>query len=312
MGLLASVAGSHNFDVTAAILFARLVEAAYTMHAAEPTSSTPTPQGLPTGFRFGAWITMRDFVLAPTGPEFYGLIAHSTTDPMESVLAIRGTVGGIEWWDDVNAVALQPFKVPNSGLVGAGFAKIYDTLQVIEPPASGATAQPLMAAGSFSQQVAEHVRRQAAVAPQSAAPTSPAEIYVTGHSLGAALATLYVLDNTVNGHVRNPSLYTFASPQVGNLDFVRRFNQLNLVSWRVVNTSDLVPMLPPEGFGFRHVEQEKPFISIGKVRPDVGCWHALSTYLALLDKNEPIDPGCLPQASTNPTRPEGPPDAPLV
>jgi hypothetical protein len=56
----------------------------------------------PTGYRLTAWINMRDFILGSTDPVFYGFIARSMTDASQFVLAIRGTLNGVEWWDDVN------------------------------------------------------------------------------------------------------------------------------------------------------------------------------------------------------------------
>jgi predicted lipase len=165
---------------------------------------------------------MQDFIFESTGPTFYGFIAQSETSPNQFVLAIRGTSTWIEWWDDLNAIRLVPFKDPGSGLVGQGFARIYDTLEVVTHPigalTESAVPQSLKSAGGFSQQVSALVSRRAAPARTEALAPS-ASITVTGHSLGAALATLYVLDNALTDRIRNPSIYTFASPRVGDSTF---------------------------------------------------------------------------------------------
>jgi len=59
-------------------------------------------------------------------------------------------------------------------------------------------------------------------------------------------------------------MYSFAGPAVGNSDFVSTYEGeygSNRVSWRVVNTNDLVPKLPPLGldctdFMYEHVSGE--------------------------------------------------------
>jgi hypothetical protein len=104
--------------------------------------------------------------------------------------------------------------------------------------------------------------------------------------------TLYVMENARTDQVPTPALCTFASPFVGDSAFVAAFNALQLTSWRIVNEPDIVPKLPPEIFGFRHVDMEQRFSSIGKVKSSVSCWHSLATYLSLLDSAQQPGPDC--------------------
>ena len=67
---------------------------------------------------------------------------------------------------------------------------------------------------------------------------------------------------------------------------------LQLTSWRIVNAQDIIPMLPPELLGFTHVATEQKFSSIGKVWPSFACWHALATYLHLIDPALQPGPDC--------------------
>ena len=67
-------------------------------------------------------------------------------------------------------------------------------------------------------------------------------LYITGHSLGGALATVATkrLHHT-GGHA---ATYTFGSPRVGNEDWV---SSLKTPVYRIVNSADIVTMLPPGG-----------------------------------------------------------------
>jgi Lipase (class 3) len=283
------------FNANAAVLYGQFVKAAYSMY--DPATLTPAPSvDFPAGYQLTAWINMRDFILGSTDPVFYGFIARSMTDASQFVLAIRGTLNGVEWWDDVNAAIKTPFKVPGCGSVGAGFARIYNTLEVIERPTGAATApaaaQSLRSIGGFCQQVAALVRRHSAATVRATGRDTSGSIEITGHSLGAALATLYTLENALTEKIPNPGLCTFASPFVGDSTFASAFNGLGLTSWRIVNASDIVPKLPPEILGFAHINTLQLYNSSGNVQPSLTCWHALATYLSLIDPTLQPDPEC--------------------
>ncbi|MCM3720222.1 lipase family protein [Fictibacillus phosphorivorans] len=71
--------------------------------------------------------------------------------------------------------------------------------------------------------------------------TSPRKkLLVTGHSLGACLATLFTLDAAVNTPFNNPILYTFASLPIGNTAFVKSFYKEVKNSNRIINVNDTV------------------------------------------------------------------------
>jgi hypothetical protein len=179
------------FDTQRAVLCGQFVEAAYTMYGNAPKNVTPPASAdFPAGYALTAWVQMRDFsVFGSTGLVFYGFIAHSNADPHRAILAVRGTDTDLEWWDDISSLGMTPFDVPNSGYVGLGWENIYQTLEVV-PVVPGGGAQPsLKPVGRFAAQVKTHLQSHAATAgtPQTAATPQPIEI--TGHSLGAALAT---------------------------------------------------------------------------------------------------------------------------
>lgn len=77
-------------------------------------------------------------------------------------------------------------------------------------------------------------------------------LYITGHSLGAALATLATQRLEQNHAFRDQiaACYTFGSPRVGNTEFDK---ELKSVVYRVVNTTDIVTVVPLLAMGYIHV-----------------------------------------------------------
>jgi hypothetical protein len=297
------------FDASRAVLYGGFVATAYTMYGQNPSNLTPpSSTDFPQGYDLSAWVLMQDFILDSTAPVFYGFIAHSDQNPNQAILAIRGTANGVEWWDDSNSLGLAPFKVQNCGNVGLGFARIYDTLEVIErQPAADAAATPhsLKQVGSFSAQVAAHLKRRAQASVSMRGSVPAPSIEVAGHSLGAALATYYAAENALVHKIQNPALCTFASPKVGDQTFVGVFNGLGLTSWRVVNKQDIVPLLPP--LFSQHVDTEQLYDSDNLVQPGFVCWHALATYLHLIDRSLSLDGNCLPHSNLVTSQQQGAP-----
>ncbi|CAM9919266.1 unnamed protein product [Phaeothamnion confervicola] len=80
------------------------------------------------------------------------------------------------------------------------------------------------------------------------------DVYVTGHSLGGALAVLAALDIVETGiPVR---CYTFGMPRVGNRAWADYLRRALPVAVRVTHNRDAVPHMPPTSFGFRHSAPE--------------------------------------------------------
>ena len=81
------------------------------------------------------------------------------------------------------------------------------------------------------------------------------KIIVTGHSLGAAVATLFA------SRINADELYTFGSPRVGNRTFVRT---LTVPHWRFVNNNDVVTKVPP-ALLFKHDGELRYINSLGEI-----------------------------------------------
>jgi hypothetical protein len=300
-------------DKPEAILYGRFVTAAYTMFKRDRTLLRPEPEpgDIPAPYELVAWLNMSDFIFWWREiPKFYGFIARHQQQKHNFVLAIRGTEGWVEWLDDA-VVRLVPF--PEAGRVERGFNKIYSTLKVAKrhagvgvapaakPSVARAAAPPSdVMAGSFAEQLEQlantleepGVQEQMRIAKEKRPRRSFA---VTGHSLGAALATLFVMENKEKNKFDISTVCTFASPRVGNAEFVRQFNLLPLDSWRIVNRQDIVPKVPrhiPVLFDYEHVATLSEFSSAGVVKRNPGCWHSMSTYLHWLDPSIGVDAEC--------------------
>lgn len=77
-------------------------------------------------------------------------------------------------------------------------------------------------------------------------------LYITGHSLGAALATIATqrLEHDLDLRDDIAACYTFGSPRVGDDEFDREFKSS---IYRVVNTTDIVTVIPLLSMGFIHI-----------------------------------------------------------
>jgi Lipase (class 3) len=70
-------------------------------------------------------------------------------------------------------------------------------------------------------------------------------IFIAGHSLGGALATLTIPDLIDSGIDPDKIIvYTFASPRCCDRELATKLNYSGVQHWRIANTEDIVPTLP--------------------------------------------------------------------
>ncbi len=304
---------SKPLDKKVAVLYGQFVNAAYAMFKRDPNLLQPEPErgDIPDPYELVAWLNMSDFIFWwREKPKFYGFIARHREQKHNFILAIRGTEGWVEWLDDAMA-RLVPFRqVPHAGRVERGFDKIYRTLKVVKrhgaavgAPAGKPAAKTESVGEEMPDSFAKQLEQLADTLEEPAVMSLAKErrprrsFVVTGHSLGSALATLFVLENKDKGTFDVSTICTFASPRVGDAEFVRQFNQLPLTSWRIVNTQDIVPKLPLRIsglFDYQHVATESAFSSAGVVKWNPGCWHSMYTYLHWLDPTIDLCTKCKP------------------
>ena len=81
--------------------------------------------------------------------------------------------------------------------------------------------------------------------------TSP-KVYITGHSLGAAMATIAASDfmlSNMTSLVGDVEVMTFAAPRSGNPAFATGVGSLAPNWWSIQNFFDQIPHLPPQSWG---------------------------------------------------------------
>jgi hypothetical protein len=206
-----------------------------------------------------------------------GIVAQNAADPADVFVAVRGTENVWEWVQDFKFLPRTFPCVPGSGLTEDGFTDMYMSFS-LTPGAST----------TFMKDVA-------ALLPSNAMVT------VTGHSLGAALATLLALDMAVNTTLTT-GIYTIASPRVGDLSFHNLFNHVVPNAYRIANRLDIVPKTPPPLLYF-HVGDETDLIPSSVMKFDLACEHHLTSYLNMLatligqQSLYPIDANCLKGSS---------------
>ncbi len=108
--------------------------------------------------------------------------------------------------------------------------------------------------------------------------TSQQPLFLTGHSLGGALATLATL-RLIHAGQSVQGLYTFGSPRVGDRSYMDAFNGVMADrAFRIVNDEDIVAKIPFKAIGYCHVGEKYRFDTNGQL-----CHHPQSP-AGLLDQ----------------------------
>lgn len=181
-----------------------------------------------------------------------------------AILAFRGTGSAVDWVSDFIAHQTPYRPLRNAGLTHKGFTDIYMSAR-------------------------DQVHALLSQLPYDK------PLFITGHSLGGALATLAALDIAANTPFTSPVVYTFGAPRVGDPQFVQTYNYIVPFHYRYQNEFDIVPHLPPlvyqsprtKGtYFYLHVKGEvQRSFRMGSVSGN----HVLSNYFADLAKEKPED-----------------------
>jgi triacylglycerol lipase len=88
--------------------------------------------------------------------------------------------------------------------------------------------------------------------------------WFTGHSLGAAMATICAGRCKISQIRTDPrAVFTYGSPRVGNRRYVQ---YLNIELYRWVHNNDVVTRVPPTWLGYSHKGQEVYLNAYGQIR----------------------------------------------
>lgn len=213
---------------------------------------------LPKGFELRYTIRAIAGVETPT-EEVFGFIAESED---EIVVAFRGSDSLPDLDSDVDFFQVPYPFVEDAGKTHRGFTCIYKSTR-----------------DSLRKELNKLSNKK--------------RLLVTGHSLGAALATLFTIDTAVNTKFNNPIMYTLASLRVGDPIFASRFNREVKNSIRIFNVHDPIPTFPSrvypppfteEGLEYQHVNRKFPlFFQLNNMTLN----HRINCYFKNISKENP-------------------------
>ena len=100
----------------------------------------------------------------------------------------------------------------------------------------------------------------------------PRELWITGHSLGGALAMLAAARWHEAG-VGVSGMYTYGQPRVGDREFARTYDfALRPCSFRIVNNLDIVTRVPARSMGYAHCGTLVYLTETGEAEHDESWW----------------------------------------
>lgn len=245
-----------------------LAQASVAAYADFENKPVVPPPGYQTLERWTGWAS------SPFGgsEERFGVLFRSIASPATYIFAFRGTDSDLDIWNDLFAETTT--FVPIAGntpqppaYVAAGFWGIYTGI-------GGSMRQ------SMQQQVFALIQKY-----------QIGFCYITGHSLGAALSSLFTLDVALSRPALRAISMNFASPMVGTERWAQLYAQLAAPTTRVLNYYDYVPDLPPLPY-YTHVGTpfQTAFYQYNEWYPHLLARHALLNLQTVLSNAVWLNP----------------------
>lgn len=204
---------------------------------------------IPAGFELSTKFRANNLL----SEEWFGFVIYS---PNMAVIAFRGTDSEQDWLTDAYVVQENYPYLKDAGKTHKGFLGMY----------SSCRPQLINAINTLPPNIS---------------------LYITGHSLGGALAVLCALDIAANTNLR-PFMVNFGAPRVGCPSFAAAYNARVPNSIRVVNIFDAIPHLPlasiklpylNETILYKHVDTQAVITNFNK---QIKKNHSIDTYLNTL------------------------------
>ncbi|WP_096152841.1 MULTISPECIES: lipase family protein [Bacillus] len=188
--------------------------------------------------------------------EWFGFILESDD---AIIIAFRGTSTDLDWVSDAE-IYQHPFQhCKSKPFVHSGFLSVYE---------------------SARDEILETLK---------SLPKEKA-LFITGHSLGGALAVLNAFDIGSNQLHDHFYMYNYGAPRVGDEQFVEEYKKVCPASIRYVNLLDAVPFLPTtklygpiskKTWYYRHVPKAIHFI---RREGSIVKNHSIDTYIETIEK----------------------------
>jgi len=176
-----------------------------------------------------------------------GTQAYLACNERFAVLAFRGTEK--DWRDILSDIKIRFYRDKSGAKISTGFSEAYALV---------------------AKEIAEAVSKLDRRLP----------LYITGHSLGGALAA--IASTRIRPSDRIAACYTYGCPRVGNGEFA---NQLWKVPvYRQVHSTDIVPRVPLP-FGYRHAGDMRYIKRSGNLIEDPNSFGPFFSFLFSLITN---------------------------
>jgi len=180
--------------------------------------------------------------IRPTG--LFSELTYAITvnhDLNRLTVVFRGSTALNDWVTNINASATD-FKLPGPNVKsGTTYGKVHERFYeyLYSETSAGKNGRTISKAEDIMGTLHELFKKYPYYT-----------LWVTGHSLGGALSTLFSFRAAIDGGIPNKPVMnvTFASPFVGDAVFQKEFQELERDGWirhlRVSNEDDVVPLIP--------------------------------------------------------------------